>query len=142
MKSTFLSLSFLFLLLVPAFAQDSSLPKPIAPYTPAVMVNGTLYLSGQIPRVPETAEMVADDIKKATEQCMKNLGALLKQHGMNHEDLVMVNIYMTNMDDYQAINEAYARFFPNKKFPARAAIQVSRLPMNAIVEISGIAVKR
>lgn len=117
-------------------------PKPVAPYSPAVMVNGTLYLSGQIPIVPQTGKLIGDDIKKATEQCMKNLGVLLKKHGMTHEDLVMVNIYMTNMDHYAAINEVYARFFPGKQFPARAAIQVSRLPLNAIVEISGIAVKK
>lgn len=124
------------------FGQEKVLPKPIAPYSPSVMVNGTLYLSGQIPRVPETGQLISDDIKKATTQCMKNLGALLEKEGMTHEDLVMVNIYMTNMDDYASINEAYAKFFPNKKFPARAAVQIGRLPMDAIVEISGIAVKK
>lgn len=122
-------------------AQDNTTPKPIAPYTPAVMANGTLYLSGQIPRIPETGELIKGDIKKATEQCMKNLGVLLKQHDMDHEDLVMVNVYMTDMDNYAAINEVYGKFFPNKKFPARAAIQIGRLPMDADVEISGIAVK-
>jgi 2-iminobutanoate/2-iminopropanoate deaminase len=124
-----------------SMAQDST-PKPIAPYTPAVMVNGTLYLSGQIPRVPESGDLIKGDIKKATEQCMKNLGVLLKQNGLGFEDLVMVNIYMTNMDNYKAINEAYAPFFKNQKFPARAAMQVVRLPMDAEVEISGIAVKQ
>ena len=123
-----------------SFAQDAT-PKPIAPYTPAVMVNGTLYLSGQIPIVPETNEMIKGDIAKATEQCMKNIGALLKKYGLDYEDLVMVNIYMTNMDNYKAINEAYAPFFKNQKFPARAAIQIGRLPKDAEVEISGIAVK-
>jgi 2-iminobutanoate/2-iminopropanoate deaminase len=120
-------------------AQEQAIPKPIAPYTPAVMANGTLYISGQIPRVPETGELIRGDIKKATGQCMKNIGILLKQNNLDYEDLVMVNIYMTNMDNYQAINEAYAAFFPNKKFPARAAVQVVRLPMEAEVEISGIA---
>lgn len=123
-------------------AQTQAEPKPVAPYTPAVMSDGTLYLSGQIPLVPETGQMIRDDIQKATEQCMKNLGTLLKKYQMDHEDLVMVNIYMTNMDDYAAINEAYAKFFPNNKFPARAAIQIGRLPLDAIVEISGIAVKK
>lgn len=132
------------LLLVGAYAslaQDSA-PKPIAPYTPDVMVNGTLYLSGQIPIVPETGILIMGDITRATEQCMKNIGALLKKNGLDYEDLVMVNIYMTNMDNYKAINEAYAPFFKNKKFPARAAVQVVRLPKDAEVEISGIAVKR
>lgn len=116
-------------------------PKPIAPYTSAVMANGTLYISGQIPIAPETGVMVKGDIARATEQCMKNIGTLLKQHNLDYENLVMVNIYMTNMDDYKAINDAYAPFFKNQKYPARAAIQVVRLPKDADVEISGIAVK-
>lgn len=73
---------------------------------------------------------------------MKNLGVLLEKHGMTHEDLVMVNVYMTDMDNYGAINEAYKKFFPNNKFPARAAVQIGRLPLDAIVEISGIAIRR
>jgi 2-iminobutanoate/2-iminopropanoate deaminase len=141
MKSLFTCICFVCLSTWGLIAQDVT-PKPIAPYTPAVMVNGTLYLSGQIPRVPETGELIKGDIKKATEQCMKNLGVLLKKNKLDFEDLVMVNIYMTNMDDYKAINEAYAPFFKNQKFPARAAIQIVRLPMDAEIEISGIAVKR
>jgi 2-iminobutanoate/2-iminopropanoate deaminase len=142
MKKVFGFVIFLLLGVTLSCTQEQMAPKPIAPYKPAVMVNGTLYLSGQIPRVPETEELIKGDIKKATEQCMKNLGTLLKQNNLDYEDLVMVNIYMTNMDNYKAINEAYAPFFKNKKFPARAAIQVVRLPMDAEVEISGIAVKR
>lgn len=141
MKSLFFVICSLFFGISTSEAQDAT-PKPIAPYTPAVMANGTLYLSGQIPRVPETGELIRGDIKKATEQCMKNLGTLLKQNKLDYEDLVMVNIYMTDMDNYKAINEAYAPFFKNQKFPARAAVQVVRLPMDAEVEISGIAVKR
>jgi len=141
MKSILISFCFLILGVISLSAQDAT-PKPIAPYTPAVMANGTLYLSGQIPRVPETGELIKGDIKKATEQCMKNLGTLLKQNKLDFEDLVMVNIYMTDMNNYKAINEAYAPFFKNQKFPARAAIQIVRLPMDAEIEISGIAVKR
>lgn len=139
-----IALSFLTLFAVAfTMAQEKKVePKPVAPYSPSVMVNGTLYLSGQIPINPVSREMETKDIKKATTQCMKNLGILLEKHGLDHEDLVMVNIYMTDMDNYKAINEAYAKFFPNKKFPARAAIQVGRLPLDAIVEISGIAVKQ
>ncbi len=122
-------------------AQDKKTPKAVAPYTPAVMANGTLYISGQIPRVPKTGKMIKGDIKKATTQSMKNIGVLLKENGMDYEDLVMVNIYMTDMDNYQAINEVYKTFFKNSKFPARAAIQIGRLPLDADIEISGIAVK-
>ena len=122
-------------------AQTKQEPKPVAPYTPAVLANGTLYISGQIPRVPETGKMIKGDIKKATEQSMKNIGILLEKNGMDYEDLVMVNVYMTDMDNYGAINEVYKTFFKNQKFPARAAIQIGRLPLDADVEISGIAVK-
>jgi len=136
----FIAVFSLFAIVMVAHAQDPATPKPIAPYSPAVMVNGTLYLSGQIPRVPETGNLIKGDIGKATEQCMKNLGILLKQNNLDYENLVMVNIYMTNMDDYKAINDVYATFFKNQNFPARAAVQVVRLPMGAEVEISGIAV--
>lgn len=122
-------------------AQEKMTPKPVAPYTPAVLANGTLYISGQIPRVPETGIMIKGDIKEATAQSMKNIGVLLEKNGMDFEDLVMVNIYMTDMDNYQAINEIYKTFFKNQKFPARAAIQIGRLPLDADIEISGIAVK-
>jgi len=140
MKQLIAALVILLGLFLEVSAQDKATPKPIAPYSPAVMASdGTLYLSGQIPRVPETGVLITGDIKKATEQCMKNIGVLLKQHGLDYGDLVMVNIYMTDMDNYQAINEMYATFFKDGKYPARAAIQVGRLPMNAEVEISGIA---
>lgn len=141
MKSICIALCFVLFAISASFAQDAA-PKPIAPYTPAVMANGVLYISGQIPIVPETGELIKGDIKKATEQCMKNIGVLLKQNKLEYEDLVMVNIYMGNMDDYKAINEVYATFFKDKKFPARAAIQIGRLPKDADVEISGIAVNR
>jgi 2-iminobutanoate/2-iminopropanoate deaminase len=140
MKSILFTCFVLLIGVLSAEAQTAA-PKAIAPYTPAVMANGTLYISGQIPIVPETSTLITGDIAKATEQCMKNIGALLKQNNMDFEDLVMVNIYMTNMDNYKAINDAYAPFFKNKKFPARAAIQIVRLPKDAEVEISGIAVK-
>jgi len=141
MKSRFLVICFLLLGFSVCMAQDLA-PKPIAPYRPAVMANGTLYISGQIPLVAESGTMIKGDITKATEQCMKNVGILLKQNGLDYKDLVMVNIYMTNMDNFAAINKAYASFFKNVEFPARAAIQIGRLPMDAEVEISGIAVKQ
>lgn len=141
MKTSLVAFCFLCFGMCASFAQDAA-PKPIAPYRSSVMANGTLYISGQIPIVAETGEMIKGDIKKATEQCMKNIGALLKQNGLDYEDLVMVNIYMTDMENYKAINDAYAPFFKNQKFPARAAIQIGRLPKDAEVEISGIAVKQ
>jgi len=122
-------------------AQDKIIPAPIAPYSPAVLVDKTLYISGQIPINPENNEMVTDDISEQTKQVMKNLGSVLKSFGFDYSDLVKCTIYMTNMDNYQDINEVYGSFFEGS-FPAREAVQVVRLPKNAEVEISGIAVKR
>ncbi|MFA5217774.1 MAG: RidA family protein [Bacteroidales bacterium] len=124
---------------LPLSAQETASSRPIAPFSPSVITaDGTLYISGQLP-MPESGPLITGDIKKATEQCMKNLGGLLKKHGLTYEDLVMVNIYMTDMDNYKVINEVYATFFKEGIFPARVAVQVAHLPMKAEVEISGIA---
>jgi 2-iminobutanoate/2-iminopropanoate deaminase len=134
---------FFLLLFLVAFrmaAQDKNIPAPIAPYSPGILVNGTLYISGQIPINPSTNEMVTGDIKELTRQVMENLGSVLKSYGFNYSDLVKCTIFMTNMDNYKAINEVYGSFFDGN-FPAREAVQVVRLPKNAEVEISGIAVK-
>jgi 2-iminobutanoate/2-iminopropanoate deaminase len=122
-------------------AQDKNIPAPIAPYSPAVLVNGTLYISGQIPINPENNEMVTADISEQTRQVMKNLGSVLKSYGFDYSDLVKCTIYMTDMANYKAINEIYGSFFDGN-FPAREAVQVVKLPKNAEVEISGIAVKQ
>ena len=123
-----------------ALPQGKDKEKPVSPFSPAVMAKGALYISGQLPRVPETDSMITDDVRKATAQCMKNMGVILRKNGMEYEDLVMINIYMTSMDDYATINEVYASFFKTGKFPARVAVQVAGLPFGVPVEISGIAV--
>jgi len=124
------------------YAQTEEAPAPIAPYSQYVMANGTLYISGQIPINPQTKELIKGDIKKETRQVMENIGAILKANGMDYSNLVRCTIYMVNLNNYEAVNEVYGSFFKDKKFPARAAIQISRLPLNANIEISGIAVKK
>jgi 2-iminobutanoate/2-iminopropanoate deaminase len=121
-------------------AQDKNIPAPIAPYSPAVLVNGTLYISGQIPINPDNNEMVTGKISEQTRQVMKNLGSVLKSYGFDYSDLVKCTVYMTDMANYKTINEVYGSYFEGN-FPAREAIQVVKLPKNAEVEISGIAVK-
>ena len=121
-------------------AQDKNIPAPIAPYSSGVLVNGTLYISGQIPINPENNEMITGDIKDQTRQVMENVGSVLKSFGFEYADLVKCTIFMTDMENYKAINEVYGSFFEGN-FPAREAVQVVRLPKNAEVEISGIAVK-
>jgi 2-iminobutanoate/2-iminopropanoate deaminase len=135
---------FFLLLFLAAFrvtAQDKNIPAPIAPYSPAVLVNGTLYISGQIPINPADNEMVTGDISEQTSQVMENLGSVLKSYGFDYSDLVKCTIFMTDMDNYKPINEVYGGYFEGN-FPAREAVQVVRLPKNAEVEISGIAVKQ
>ena len=115
-------------------------PAAIGPYSQAVLVNGTLYCSGQIAINPETGELVQESIEAETEQVLKNVGAVLKAADMNYSDVVKASIFMASMDDYAAVNEVYARYFSVNK-PAREAVAVKTLPKNVNVEISVIAVK-
>ncbi len=115
-------------------------PKPIGPYSQAVLVGNTLYCSGQIAIVPQTGEMVLDSIEAETRQVMQNIGELLKAADMDYSNVVKTTIFLADMNQYSQINEVYAEFF-EKDFPAREAVQVSRLPKDVNVEISVIAVK-
>ncbi len=113
--------------------------KPIAPYTPAILANGTLYLSGQI-ALDEKGDLHTGDIATETRQVMDNLGNLLKAAGMGYEHLVKITILLSDMSLYAAVNEVYGTYFAEVP-PAREAYAVKGLPRGVNVEISGIAVK-
>ena len=113
--------------------------KPIAPYTPAILSNGTLYLSGQI-ALDEAGDLHTGDIQTETRQVMENLGKLLKAAGMDYAHLVKVTILLSDMSLYAAVNEVYGSYFGDLP-PAREAYAVKGLPRGVNVEISGIAVK-
>jgi 2-iminobutanoate/2-iminopropanoate deaminase len=115
-------------------------PAPIGPYSPAVLKNDTLYVSGQIPTNPKTGELTLNTIEEATKQIMDNIGLLLNETGMNYSNIVKVTIFLTNLDDFVAVNGVYGSYFEIDP-PARETVQVSRLPMNVPIEISCIAVK-
>ncbi|MFN5443629.1 MAG: RidA family protein [Crocinitomicaceae bacterium] len=115
-------------------------PAPIGPYSPAVLKNDTLYVSGQIPTNPVTGELTLDTIEASTKQIMDNIGLLLNEAGMNYSNIVKVTIFLTNLDDFVAVNGVYGSYFEINP-PARETVQVSRLPMNVPIEISCIAVK-
>jgi len=115
-------------------------PAPIGPYSPAVLKNDTLYVSGQIPTNPVTGELTLDTIEASTKQIMDNMGLLLNEAGMNYSNIVKVTIFLTNLDDFVAVNGVYGSYFEINP-PARETVQVSRLPMNVPIEISCIAVK-
>lgn len=114
-------------------------PKPIGPYSSAVLVEGFLYISGQIPIDPSGGEIVSDDIKEQTLQVMKNLKAHLQSAGMDFENTIKASIFIKDMNDFSEINEIYGSFFKENNYPARETIEVSRLPKDARVEISLIA---
>lgn len=115
-------------------------PAPIGPYSQAILVKDTLYVSGQIPVNPGTGELVVADIESATSQVLKNIGALLAEAGMNFSNVVKCSIFLKDLNDFVAVNGIYASFFTSEP-PARETVQVSRLPLDVPVEISCIAVK-
>lgn len=120
--------------------QTSKAPKAVGPYSQAVEINGTLYISGQIPLVPETGEMVQGGIREQTEQVLKNIRAILNAAGYSPQDVVKTTCLLKDMEDFQAMNEVYSNFYPEEP-PARAAYQVVKLPLDVMIEIETIAVK-
>ena len=118
-----------------------SAPAPIGPYNQAIFINNTLYLSGQIPLIPETMELVEGDIKKETQRVMQNLEAVLDAAEMNFENVVKTSIFLSDMNNFGKVNEIYASYFDNETAPARETVAVKALPKSVRVEISMIAVK-
>jgi 2-iminobutanoate/2-iminopropanoate deaminase len=116
-------------------------PAPIGPYSQAVLVNGTLYTSGQIASNPVTGELILDSIEVETEQVMQNLKALLEAADMTFDNVVKATIFIMNMGDFARINAVYGKHFKEDIAPARETVQVATLPKNVNIEISVIAVK-
>jgi len=114
-------------------------PAPIGPYSQAVLVNNTLYCSGQIALNSEGA-LDTSSIENETKQIMTNINEVLNASGMNFGNIVKTSIFLTDMNDFATVNETYSKFF-DKDFPARETVQVSALPKGVHVEISVIAVK-
>lgn len=114
-------------------------PAPIGPYSQAVRIANTVYTSGQIAIDPKTGELVEGSISEETHQVMRNMQAVLKAAGLEFSQVVKSTIFITNMDDFGAINEAYGSYFDPETAPARETVQVSRLPKDVRVEISMIA---
>lgn len=115
-------------------------PKAIGPYSQAIKVGHTLYCSGQIAIDPATGELVTDSIEAETRRVLENLKAVLTAAGFSLQDVVRATVYMTDMNNYQTINQIYGEYFQTQP-PARVAIQVAKLPKSVNVEIDCIAVK-
>ena len=116
-------------------------PAPIGPYNQAVLTGNTLYTSGQIAINPTTGELVTNTIEKETKQVMENLKAVLEAANMTFENVIKSTIFISDMNDFTAINSIYGAYFDEKSAPARETVQVAGLPKNVNVEISMIAVQ-
>jgi 2-iminobutanoate/2-iminopropanoate deaminase len=113
-------------------------PKAIGPYSPALRAGNLLFLSGQVPIDPATGSLVEGDIAAQTEQVMRNIGALLAAAGAGFEHVVRTTVFLADMNEFAAMNECYAKFVSDPP-PARATVQVARLPRDARIEIDAIA---
>lgn len=116
-------------------------PKAIGPYSQAIKVGDFLYTSGQVPFVPTTGEIVADDIETQTKQVLENIQAILTEAQLTLDDVVKTTVFLKDMDDFAKMNGVYESFFKDNK-PARSAVQVARLPRDVKIEIEVIAVYR
>lgn len=113
-------------------------PKPIGPYSQAVIAGGLMFVSGQIPIDPKTGELIQGDIEAQTELVLKNIAAILKEAKMGPENVVKTTVFLTDLADFPRMNEVYAKFL-GKEPPARSTIQAAGLPRGVKVEIDVIA---
>lgn len=119
--------------------QTNKAPQAIGTYSQAVKINDTVYLSGQIPLIPETMEMMEGDISIQIKQVFDNLKAVAEASGGSFIDIVKLNVFLTDLSDFPIVNEIMVQYF-EQPYPARAAIGVAELPKNANVEIDAIMV--
>jgi 2-iminobutanoate/2-iminopropanoate deaminase len=113
-------------------------PKAIGPYSQAIRVGELLFLSGQVPLDPSTGQMVEGDVAVQTRRVMDNLSAVLESAGLSFAHVARTTIYLADMNDFATVNEVYGSYFA-EPYPARATVQVARLPKDARVEIDAIA---
>jgi 2-iminobutanoate/2-iminopropanoate deaminase len=115
-------------------------PAAIGPYSQAVEVNGTLYISGQVPIDPKTGKIAEGGIAEQTTQVMENIGAILEAAGYSYRDVVKSTCLLSDMANFKAVNEVYGTYYRENP-PARAAFAVKDLPLGAMIEIETIAAK-
>ena len=118
--------------------EDAPAPFQGAPYSQAIKAAGLVFVSGQLGLEPGHTEMAGDSIGEQTEQVMQNLAAILAAAGSGMDRLVKTTVFLTNLDDFQGMNEVYARHVGDQP-PARATVEIGRLPSGALVEIEAVA---
>lgn len=121
--------------------QTELAPSAIGPYSQAVELSGLIFVSGQIPLDPVSLEIVSSDVEEQTRRSIENLIGILKAAGAGIDDVLKTTIYIKNMDDFPIVNKIYGEYFLNNP-PARACVEVSRLPKDVLVEIEAIAYKK
>nr|GMC76455.1 reactive Intermediate Deaminase A, chloroplastic-like [Ipomoea batatas] len=113
-------------------------PGAVGPYSQAIKANNLLFVSGALGLVPETADLISDNVEHQTEQALKNMGEILKAGGADYSSVVKTTILLADLDDFNVVNAIYAKYFPDP-YPARATYQVAALPKGAKIEIECIA---
>lgn len=116
-------------------------PAAIGPYSQAIEIGNLVFISGQIPIIPETGKLLEGDITMQTERVMKNIGAILEAAGLEFSDVVKCTCFLADIADFKAMNDVYGTYFTSEP-PARAAFQVAKLPLGAKIEIDAIAAKK
>jgi 2-iminobutanoate/2-iminopropanoate deaminase len=122
------------------YIHTENAPAALGPYSQAVEANGTLYVSGQIPFIPATMTLVSEDVQEQTKQSLENVKAILTEAGYTLDDVVKAGVFIKDMNDFGKINEIYEQYFGGSK-PARACVEVARLPKDVKIEIEVIAIK-
>ena len=117
--------------------ESQNAPAAIGPYSQAIILNNTIYTSGQIPLLPKTGELALGGVTEQTAQVIENLKAVLTEAGSDLAHVIKTTCFLTDMNDFAAFNEVYARYFTGK--PARSCVAVSALPKGALVEIEAVA---
>ncbi len=120
--------------------QTNNAPQAIGPYSQAVMAGGMLFVSGQIPVIPATGQIVSDKVEEQARQVMENVKAVVEAAGLTLDDVVKTSVFIKNMDDFATINGVYSQYF-KENCPARACVEVARLPKDVLLEMEAIAVK-
>ena len=113
-------------------------PAALGPYSQAIKAGQFIYISGQIPLIPKTMELVSDDFNEQAVQVFNNLKAIIEQAGCSFTDTVKINVYLKDLSNFQKVNAIMETFFIERPFPARAAIEVSRLPKDVEIEMDAV----
>ena len=119
--------------------KTSNAPSAIGTYSQGIKANGFLFTSGQIGIDPDSGKLVDGGIRSQTDRTLSNINAILNESGIQKENIIKLSVFLINLGDFEDINDSFSKFFNNSNFPARTTIEVSRLPLNALVEIDCVA---